>query len=115
MESGYFPRKPKCSLSESLAGTFLAGAGGDGWQAVFGKAACPPWQWDMPPERWAPGGRGAVALETTSTPSLRAVRGAPRQRGSVWTRWVVASHELRVPRGEETVILSGRQDEAENP
>ena len=60
------------------------------------------------------GGWGAVALETTTTPSLRAVRGAHRQRGSVWTLWVVASHELRVPR-EKRLILSGRQDEAENP
>lgn len=48
-------------------------------------------------ERWAPRG-AAVALETTRTLSLRAVRGAHGQRGSVWTYWVVTSHELRVPR-----------------
>lgn len=57
---------------------------------------------------------GPDVLETNSTPSLRAVGGAHRQRGSVWTRWVVVSHELRVL-GEETVILPRRQDEAENP
>ena len=114
VESGYFPRKPKCSLSESSAVTFLAwrpvscclqgqGQEGMGGRACLGRLLAHLGSGVCPLERWAPRGAGGGpdVLESNSTPSLRAVGGAHGQRGSVWTHWVVVSLEFRVL-GEET-------------